>query len=201
MKPMLTKGNPMIVHEVYAVTPERWPDLEMLFGKNGACDGCWCMWWRLKHSDFLKQRGDANKEALKSIVDSGEIPGLLAYADGNPVAWCSIAPRQSYTRLERSRVLKRVDDQPVWSIVCFFVAREFRRQGLTGQLLEAAAEYARKRSATVIEGYPIEPRKGRMPDAWAYTGLASSFRNSGFEEVARRSETRPMMRKTLTPTG
>jgi len=180
--------------EFHPLTPERWKDLEALFGERGACGGCWCMWWRLKRSQFEKQKGEGNRRALKKIVDSGEVPGLLAYAGGQPVAWCSVAPRETYSVLERSQTLKRIDDQPVWSVVCFFVAKPFRGKGVTVKLLRATVEYVKEQGARIIEGYPVEPKKTRMPDAFAYTGLVSTFRKAGFIEVLRRSETRPIMR-------
>jgi GNAT superfamily N-acetyltransferase len=180
--------------EFRPVTPERWPDLESLFGENGACDGCWCMWWRLTRSEFAKQKGQGNKAALKRIVEAGEVPGLLAYADGQPVGWCSVAPRETFAALERSRTLARIDEEPVWSVVCFFVARSFRGKGLMPKLLRAAVDYARARGAKIVEGYPVEP-VGRLSAASAYTGLASTFRQAGFVEMLRRSETRPIMRR------
>jgi len=179
------------------LTSERWPDLVELFGPNGACGGCWCMWWRLARSRFVKQKGPGNKRALKRLVDSGDAPGLIAYAGKQPVAWCSVGPREAYPVLDRSRVLKRIDDQPVWSVVCFFVAKAFRRQGVTAQLLNAAAEYAKKHGAALLEGYPVDPKKGATADVFAYTGLRSAFRKAGFVEVARRSPTRPIMRRRL----
>ncbi|MFQ5662417.1 MAG: GNAT family N-acetyltransferase [Terriglobia bacterium] len=153
------------------------------------------MWWRVKRSQFEKQKGRENKRALKRIVKSGEVPGLLAYAGGEPIGWCALAPRECYPVLDRSRTLKRVDAKPVWSLVCFFVAKPFRRRGVTVKLLRAAVSYARKRGARVLEGYPVEPRrKSGVPDAFAWTGLAAAFRRAGFREVLRRSETRPIMR-------
>jgi GNAT superfamily N-acetyltransferase len=178
----------------HPVTPKRWKDLETLFGEKGACGGCWCMWWRFSRAQFNKQKGEGNRKAMKKIVDSGEIPGILAYADGKPVGWCSVAPREKFILLENSRILKRVDDKPVWSVVCFFVAKPFRRKGTTVELLKAAVEYAKKHKAKIIEGYPVEPKKGKMPDVFAYSGLVSSFRKAGFKEVLRRSESRPIMR-------
>ena len=145
-------------------------------------------------SQFEEQKGEGNKKALRMIIDSGQIPGLLAYADGQPVGWCSVAPREAYPRLGRSRILKRVDDQAVWSVVCFFVDKRFRRRGVTVRLLAAAVQYAEKHGATIIEGYPVEPRKASTPDGFAFTGLASAFRKAGFVEVLRRSDTRPIMR-------
>lgn len=178
----------------YPLTPERWKDLEALFGERGACGGCWCMWWRLKRSQFEKQKGQENKKNFRKIVNSGEIPGLLAYANGQPIAWCSIAPRETYSVLERSRILKRIDDKPVWSVVCFFVAKPFRYKGVTLKLLKAAVKYAKECKARIVEGYPVEPKKTSMPDAFAFTGLAATFHKAGFVEVLRRSETRPIMR-------
>ena len=177
----------------HPVTPERWGDFEALFGERGACGGCWCMWWRLKRSEFEKQKGAKNKRTMKKIVESGEVPGILAYADGQPVGWCAVGPRESYPVLQRSPTLKPVDDQPVWSITCFFVAKPYRRRGVSGELLKAAVAYARKRGARIIEGYPVEPKKGQLPDAFAWIGLPSTFERAGFVEVLRRSPTRPIM--------
>jgi GNAT superfamily N-acetyltransferase len=191
---MLSKQGSFSDLEFYPVTPKRWKDLDTLFGERGACGGCWCMWWRLSRSQFNKEKGIRNKKALKKIVDSGEIPGILAYADGEPIGWCSVAPRETFPVLERSRILKRIDEKPVWSVVCFFVAKQFRQKGVTIELLKAAIEYAKKHRARIVEGYPIEPKKTKMPDVFANTGLASAFRKAGFVEVLRRSETRPIMR-------
>jgi GNAT superfamily N-acetyltransferase len=178
----------------HLLTPECWADFEKLFGKRGACGGCWCMYWKLKHSEFEDQKGESNRQAMKARVESGEIPGILAYLEEEPIAWCALEPRENYPRLSRSRILKPIDDAPVWSIVCFFVAKKYRNQGLTRQLLHAAIEYVKAHGGTILEGYPVEPKKDRIPAAFAYTGLASAFKNAGFVECARRSETRPIMR-------
>ena len=185
--------EPLPTLEFHPVTPERWGDLERLFGERGAYGGCWCMWWRLPRAQFEQQVGQRNKEALKAIVDSGEVPGLLAYAHGEPIAWCSVAPRESFPALERTRMLKRVDDEPVWSVVCFFVAKPFRRRGVMVPLLAAAVEYARAHGAKIIEGYPVEPTK-KLSGASGYSGVVSAFRKAGFVEVLRRAGTRPIMR-------
>jgi GNAT superfamily N-acetyltransferase len=179
-----------------ALTPSRWRDLEKLFGKRGACGGCWCMWWRMKRVLFKQNKGEKNRRAFRKIVAAGETPGILAYADGEPVGWCALAPRDAYPLLENSRVLARIDGEPVWSITCFFVAKPFRGKGVTGHLAKAAVDYARKRGARIIEGYPVDSKTGRMPDPFVYTGLISTFRSAGFEEVLRRSPTRPIMRFT-----
>jgi GNAT superfamily N-acetyltransferase len=134
---------------------------------------------------------------MKAIVDSGRVPGILAYYEGHPVGWSSVAPREEFSRLGRSRILKPVDDEPVWSVVCFFIAKSHRRKGVGRRLLKAVLDYVRDCGGRTVEGYPVEPRKGSVPDVFAYHGLASMFRNAGFEEVARRSETRPIMRYVI----
>jgi GNAT superfamily N-acetyltransferase len=183
--------------EIFPLTPERWADLETLFGPHGGCGGCWCMWWRLTRAEFERQKGEANRHAIKAIVESGHVPGLLAVVDGVPAGWCAVAPRESFPALDRSRILKRVDDLAVWSVVCFFVERCFRNGGLTTCLLQAAIERVRQQGGTILEGYPVEPKKEHVPDPFVYTGLASTFRKAGFVECARRSETRPIMRYYL----
>ncbi len=179
------------------LTPARWGDLERLFGERGACGGCWCMWWRLKRSEFERRKGAGNRRAFRAIVESGEAPGILAYAGRRPVAWCSLGPREDFPVLGRSPVLKPIDDRPVWSVVCFFVERSFRDRGVSVALLEAAAEHAARHGAEILEGYPVEPRKGRMPEVFAFTGLPAAFERAGFEERARRSATRPILRREL----
>lgn len=180
--------------EFYPLTKDRWSDFEALFGERGACGGCWCMWWRLKRSEFEKKKGKDNKKAMKAIVYGGEVPGILAYDEGKPIGWCSVAPRDSFPVLNRSRILKKIDETPVWSIVCFFIEKKHRNKQVSVQLLQAAIEYVKQRGGKVLEGYPIEPKKDRMSSAFAWTGFASAFRKAGFVERIRRSETRPIMR-------
>lgn len=184
---------------IHPVTPERWADLETLFGPQGACSGCWCMYWRLKRSEFDQLRPADKRSALQEITASGEIPGLLAYVDGQPAGWCSVGPRSVYPALDRSWLLKPVDDRPAWAVVCFYVGRRFRHQGLTVALLQSAVEHARRQGATLIEGYPVDPPSGTANDLSAYTGLLSAFQQVGFHEVLRRKATRPIMRLELTP--
>jgi GNAT superfamily N-acetyltransferase len=186
-------------YEFHPLTPNRWPDLERLFGANGACGGCWCMWWRASPSEFRRDKGAGNRRALRRLVAAGAEPGILAYdADGAPVGWCAIAPRTEYPRLERSRILAPVDDRAVWSVTCFFIARGHRRRGLSRVLLEAAVRFAADRGADIVEGYPVETAT-RQADPFVWTGLASAFRRAGFREVARRSPTRPIMRRRVRP--
>jgi len=182
--------------EFHPLIPERWNDLEKLFGKNGASGGCWCMWWKQTQNEFRRQRGESNRIAFKAIIESGIVPGLLAYSSYEPVGWCAVEPRESYPALDRSKVLARVDDEPVWSITCFYVAKQFRCRGLMRDLLTAALNWASKNEARIVEAYPLEP-KSMLYDSSLYTGVAPVFRETGFVEVVRRSERRPIMRKTI----
>ncbi len=178
------------------VTASRWRDLATLFGEKGACAGCWCMWPRLSRPEFKASGPAGRRRKLQKAVREGPPPGLLGYVDGEPAAWCALGPRETYSRITTSRTLQPVDRQPVWSVVCFFVGRPYRKSGLSTRMLREAARYARSRGARLLEGYPVEPGS-RTPDAFVWTGLASMFRKAGFTEVARPSRTRPIMRKAV----
>lgn len=184
---------------VVPATASCWADLETMFGPRGACGGCWCMAWRLPRAAYDRGKGARNKARLKALLRAGPPPGVLAFADGQAVGWCAIAPREAYPVLARSRVLSPVDDRPVWSVSCFFVARGFRRQGLARRLLEGAVSLAAAHGARLVEGYPVEPKSGAVPDVFAWTGLPGTFLAAGFREVARRSATRPIMRRGVRP--
>lgn len=152
------------------------------------------MLWRLKRSDFESQKGEGNRDLMKAMVASGEIPGILAYDGRQPIGWCSVAPREKFPALERSRVLKKIDETPAWSISCFFIDKRYRGNGLSIELIKAAVDYVKGQGGKVLEAYPVEPKKKKMPPIFAWTGLASAFLKAGFLECARRSETRPIMR-------
>lgn len=181
-------------YKFYTVSKENWKDFEKLFGEKGACAGCWCMYWRISSSQWKKQQGAGNKRAIKRLIFSGKTPGLLAYDNGQPIGWCSVTPRAELIRLESSRIFKPVDDKPVWSIVCFFIDKNYRKKGVSVEFLNAAKKYVKSKRGKIIEGYPVEPKEGKYPDTFAYTGLVTAFTQTGFKEVTRRSETRPIMR-------
>jgi GNAT superfamily N-acetyltransferase len=157
------------------------------------------MWFRGSREQYKKNQGAGNKRRMKKIILSGEVPGIIAYSDGEPVGWCAIGPRETYDALARSRVMAPVDKKPVWSVTCFFVSREHRRHGVSTRLLHAAVRYAASRGARMVEGYPIDARKADEPDAFMYHGVASVFRRAKFKEVARRAPTRPVMRRAVKP--
>lgn len=180
--------------EVFPLDPTRWEDFETLFGERGAYGGCWCMSWRLKRADFERQKGEGNKEAMRALVEQNEKVGLLAYINGEPVGWCAVAPREVYVKLENSRVLKRIDDEPVWSISCFFVAKQYRRKGISLELLKGAINYCKANNVKIIEGYPVVPYGEQIPAAFAWTGMPSVFEKAGFVVAERRSQAKPIMR-------
>jgi GNAT superfamily N-acetyltransferase len=182
---------------VHPLTAARWADAEALFGPKGACAGCWCQWWRRPASEWTKNRGDGNRKALRALAGRKVAPGLIAYAGKEPIGWCAVAPRSEYVRIEKSRVLKPIDDAPAWAVTCFYVAKEWRRRGVTVFLLEAAARFAAKHGARLLEGYPVAARSKSAPGVFVFTGLPSAFEQAGFAEVARRSDSRPIMRRVL----
>ncbi len=153
------------------------------------------MYWRRTRKDWETGKGVGNRRALKRLVDKGDEPGVLAFASGRAVGWCAVAPREDYPALSRSRIFKPVDDRAVWSVSCLFIDREYRRQGLSKRLLEAACRHARDRGAMIVEGYPHDLGGGDLPDAFVWNGLLPAYERAGFHEVARRSDKRPIVRK------
>jgi GNAT superfamily N-acetyltransferase len=189
--------NPDSVRLVPA-TAEHWDRLERLFGPRGACAGCWCMWWRVAPKAWRAGKAGPNRTAFRALVrDAAVPPGIVALVGDEAIGWCAVAPRQEYPRLERSRILAPIDAASVWSVTCFFVARECRGGHLTPRLLEAAAELARRNGGRILEGYPVDTGGRRTAGAFLFTGTCSAFLAAGFREVARRSPTRPIMRRAL----
>jgi GNAT superfamily N-acetyltransferase len=182
--------------EVHPATPDRWADLEMVFGPSGGAYGCWCMFFRMRRKDFQSRKAAENKRDMKSLVESGAEPGLIAYVDGVPAAWVSLDRRENLPLLVHSTKIKPVDDKPVWSIVCFVVHKDFRRRGLMARLIEAAVDYIRVHGGTTAEAYPIEPDRPLKGDA-GYTGIASAFLAAGFREVGRTTSGRPIVRRDV----
>ena len=177
----------------HPLTQKLWRDFELLFGKNGACGGCWCMHWKLRGKEFTEITGNTARQMQKAIVDSKIVPGLLAYSEGYPVGWIAVEPRSSYPKLAHSRMLKPVDDQQVWSITCFFVEENHRHKGITVELLKAATNYVKSQGGKIVEGYPVDTIK-EEPAPFIFTGTAVAFAQAGFKEVARNSPRRPIFR-------
>lgn len=185
---------------VRPVTPARWPHLEALFAARGCAEArhCGCMFYRRSGPRSAVPAGlteaQANRAELKTLVDAGDPPpGLIGYRGSTPVGWVSLGPREHFARLKRSPVMKAVDDQPVWSIVCFVVPAEHRGQGVAQALLEGAVAWAKRRGATLLEAYPVDAAHAQG-DGAMWFGAKSMYDRAGFVEVARRRPLRPVMR-------
>jgi GNAT superfamily N-acetyltransferase len=180
--------------EYHPVTPERLADLGRFSERHGKFRYCSCMRWRMTSAEFQRSTKESRVATLERMICQGTPVGVLAYREGEPVGWCSIAPRVSYESLERYRALPRLDDAPVWSVVCFFVDRRVRRQGVTLGLLTAAVAYARSQGAAIVEGYPVEPGS-RL---YTYMGSPATFRDAGFHDVTPPNQARRVMRYTMS---
>ncbi|HUI54839.1 MAG TPA: GNAT family N-acetyltransferase [Bryobacteraceae bacterium] len=176
------------------VTEKHWKDLAALFGERGACGGCWCMAWRKPRGRLERDRGAANRASLRTLVKKGPPPGVLAYCDDQPIGWCAVAPRQEYVALAKSRVLRPLDDAPVWSVSCFFIAKPYRRQGISVQLLKAAIDFVRTQGGKIVEGYPALPKTAAVSATFSWTGVLGAFLKAGFQEMPRWSASRPIVR-------
>ena len=187
---------------LHPISPERWLDLEAVFNARGCsvARGCWCMYYRHSGAQAAlpagTTRANANRAQMKALVDAGAITGLIGYRGRQPVGWVSLGPREDYAKLRRSPVMKPIDDRPVWSIICFVVPAEYRGQGVARALLKGAIAYAGSRGAKLLEAYPVDKAK-RANDEWMWFGAKSMFDAAGFEEVARRKPTRPIVRRKI----
>jgi ribosomal protein S18 acetylase RimI-like enzyme len=192
------RGTNLVRLDVQPLTRDRWPDLAELFDRPGGSivRGCWCMYYR--NTGASGGQGNRNRAAMKRLVDRGVVPGLIGYLDGSPVAWLSLGPREEYAKLRRSPVMKPVDDRPVWSIVCFYVDRRVRGQHVAERMLRAGMAYARSQGVRTLEAYPVD-KPEPSHDEFMFYGAKTMFDRAGFVEVARRTKTRPVMRRALRP--
>lgn len=186
--------RPVMKLKIRPLTPNLWPALEDLFGEKGACNGCWCMYWRIGNA-YRKTPHETNKAAFHEVVKRGPPPGLLAFHGDLAVGWCQLTRRDALPWLERAWRLRRVDDVPVWSISCFFIRKGYRKHGVTSALIAAALKTAKSAGAPALEAYPLD---GDLTPSASSTGYASTFTRAGFEIVGRRTPPRPIMRRDLT---
>jgi len=193
--------RPAIKLKIEPLTRATWPDLVDLFSRPGlaVARGCYCMYYR-RSGRHDRPPGvtysESNKRALKALVDHGVVPGLLGYEGGRAIGWVSLGPREDYAKLARSPVMKPVDDEPVWSIICFVVDPSVRRKGVAEAMLRGALAWARKRGVALVEAYPCDKPK-RAADDSMWFGAKRMFDRAGFSEVARRKPTRPIVRKRI----
>ena len=176
------------------LTPDLWPAFEDLFGKNGACNGCWCMYWRIGRVYQRRSRA-ANKSDFKKIVKKGPPPGLLAFDGDLVVGWCQLTPRRDLPWLNHQRRLEPPDDLPVWCVSCFYIRRGYRRKGVTAALIKSALKFAKSAGAPALEAYPLD---ANLTGSSSWTGYASTFEHLGFKAIARHDPPRPIMRYTLS---
>ncbi len=187
---------------VLPLTSKRWHDLETIFESRGCsmARGCWCMYYRKSGRQPPLPEGltvsEFNRESLESLAEGGTPPGLIGYRNKIPVGWISLGPREDFLKLRRSPVMKPVDDQPVWSIICFVVPGEYRGQGVSRELLRGAIDYARSAGVEILEAYPVD-KPDRSRDDSMFFGAKSIYDAAGFIEVARRKPARPVVRLVL----
>lgn len=186
-------AKPPLQLRIEALIPELWPALKDLFGPRGACSGCWCMYWRIGAA-YRKRPDEENRSAFRQVVRAGPPPGLLAFDGDVAVGWCQVTPRDALPWLEHTWRVRRVDDEPVWSITCFYVRIGYRRRGIASALIREAVEMARRAKAPAVEAYPLD---GELSPSSTSTGYASTFVRAGFKEVARHSPERPILRYEL----
>ena len=179
---------------VRPLTPDLWPSLEDLFGRYGASNGCWCMYWRIGGA-YRERPKEENRAELRAVVQHGPPPGLLAFEGETAVGWCQVTPRRALPYLDGFRRLGPLDPRPVWSVSCFFVRRGYRKRGVSRALLAAAISFAREAGAPAIEAYP-----STKDQSW-YTGLASTFARAGFRKVGGLRADRPIMRREFRAGG
>jgi GNAT superfamily N-acetyltransferase len=190
---------------VRPLTPDRWGDLEAIFNAKGCAvaRGCWCMYYRVRGKGYLTRPSDgqrsSSKEALRTLAAHDPPPGLIGYRGRTPVGWLSLGPREDFAKLAKSPVMKPVDEQPVWSIVCFVVPSGYRKQGVARELLAGAVEYARQRGVRLLEAYPVDKDEPSAAEA-SWFGSKRMFDEAGFEQVARRRVDRPVVRLQVVKT-
>ena len=182
---------------VRPLTPSLWPALEDLFGKRGACNNCWCMYWRIG-SAYRSAAAGKNRAAFRRVVKRGPPPGLVAFDGDVAVGWCQLTPRKALPWLDRTWRLRSVDDAPVWVLSCLYVRIGYRRKGVTSQLIAAALKAAKRANAPAVEAYPLDA--DASPSATG-TGFSSTFARAGFKVIARRTPERPIMRYVISRTA
>ena len=178
------------------LTLKNWIAFEELFGEKGACGGCWCMLWRLTRQTFEAGKGAGNKAAIHDLVAQNYSPGILVFDEDRAIAWCSVSSRDDFHYFKTTRTLKPVDEQAVWSISCLFIHKAYRRKGVSRFLLQCVEEFVKAQGGSILEAYPSIPKKDKMPDVFAWTGLVPIFERCGFELVAKRGA-RQIMRKFI----
>ena len=187
--------------ETHSLTPDRFEDFADVVNPNRRDSHCWCLAHRLPARQIEELGGGSREQAMRRVCESSP-PGVVTYRDGVPVGWCSISPRTELPKLERSSVIRPVDDVPVWCVICVVVRGGHRKQGVVRQLLEGALEHARARGAVAVEAYPVDPGDRRVDTTMAFVGTRAMFEPLGFEVLGTTDATgsglpRLVMRRTF----
>ena len=192
--------------ETHPVTPDRFEDFADVINRNRRPTHCWCLSHRLQARQVTELGGtgtEAREKAMRALCEREHPPGVVTYLDGTPVGWCNIGPRSEIPRLAESKLIRPVDDLPVWSIVCVVVRSGFRRRGVTRHLIEGAVAYAAANGAPAVEAHPVDPGDERMDLTMAFVGTRSMFEKNGFRVVGSTDAVasklpRLVMRRDLT---
>ncbi|MGE5106023.1 MAG: GNAT family N-acetyltransferase [Sphingobacteriales bacterium] len=179
------------------LSSSNWKEYEELMGEKGGCGNCWCMLFRLPYKEFQNNKPGGNKKLMKQLVKKNQQVGLIASVDKEPVGWIALAPREDYIKIENSRAFKRIDEKRVWSITCFFIKKEFRKMGLSKQLIKGAINFAKKKKIKVLEAYPAIPYAEKVPPPFLWVGILSAFTDCGFKVVQQNGKSRAMVRLEL----
>ena len=190
--------NPMHI-TTKELVPSLWPDVEQLFGSNGACGGCWCQAWRIEKGERWDDvKGAVAKRRLRKGIRDRTTMGVVAFDGKTPIGWCTFGPRDIFPRLNRARTLRCDDALLVWSIPCFFVIRGYRERGVASMMLKHAIAIMKKKRATTIEGYPSKPgTDGRYIAAFSWTGTFALFDRAGFVVAGNADGSKRRVRKQL----
>ncbi|MGL3805698.1 GNAT family N-acetyltransferase [Paeniglutamicibacter sp. R2-26] len=178
----MTQNAPGATWQTHPVTPDRFEDFADVVNPTRRDTHCWCLSHRLGASDIEELGHGIREEAMRRLCERDNPPGVITYHDGVPLGWCSIGPRSEIPRLAASKLIRPVDEVPVWSIICVVVRSGHRRQGVTDQLLEGAVRYAASRGAPAVEAHPVDP-EGRMDTTMAFVGTRAMFERAGFRVI------------------
>ncbi len=190
------------VFDVLPLTPERWPDLENLFGPQGPCYGCWCNHFRMPQKQRMPLLGEGARRLFEERVRTGPPPGVLAYDADMPVGWLQVGPRADIPEWNNPRRASTpladapAEDERNWAASCFFVRKGFRGKGVTAALLDGAIGFARESGARLLEAAAMDHEFKRSSEG-LYVGPERVFLRAGFTEVARQKPGRPLLRLAL----
>ncbi|MCX6466702.1 MAG: GNAT family N-acetyltransferase [Pseudonocardiales bacterium] len=190
--------------DVRPVTPDRVDDFVAVANPNRRATHCWCLSHRLGAREIAELGGGSREAAFRALCARPDPPGVIGYADGEPVGWCSIGPRSENSRLVASRLIRPLDDVPVWSVICVVVRGGHRKRGYTTPLIEGAVAHAAARGAPAVESYPVDPGPDRIDLTMAFVGTRAMFEKAGFTvagttDAVASGRPRLVMRRTLGP--